>query len=73
MVWQHPLAQAEYEKYYETLTGDKSGKTPVHNTLATHWARLIELQYAAERVMELITDPEITSTEYRVLPTETPS
>lgn len=67
-----PLAQAEYEKYYETLTGDKSGKTPVHNTLATHWARLIELQYAAERVMELIKDPEITSPKYRTIPTEIP-
>lgn len=67
-----PLAQAEYEKYYETLTGDKSGNTPVHNTLATHWARLIELQYAAERVMELIKDPEITSPKFRTIPTETP-
>lgn len=67
-----PLAQAEYEKYFETLTGDKSGKTPVHNTLATHWARIIELQYAAEKVMELVKDPEITSPNYRVLPTEVP-
>ncbi|MCX7833864.1 MAG: Ni/Fe hydrogenase subunit alpha [Ignavibacteria bacterium] len=68
-----PLAQAEYEKYYETLTGDRSGKKPVHHTLATHWARIIELQYAAERVMQLIKDPEITSPDYRVIPTEIPS
>lgn len=68
-----PLAQAEYEKFYETLTGDKSGKKPVHHTLATHWARIIELQYAAEKVMELITDPEITSDKIRVIPTEIPS
>jgi len=68
-----PLAQAEYEKYYKTLTGDSSGKKPVHNTLATHWARIIELQYATERVMNLITDPEITSQDYRILPTETPT
>jgi F420-non-reducing hydrogenase large subunit len=67
-----PLAQAEYEKYFETLTGDKSGKTPVHNTLATHWARIIELQYAAEKVMELVKDPEITSPDYRTIPTEIP-
>ncbi|MCU0372334.1 MAG: Ni/Fe hydrogenase subunit alpha, partial [Ignavibacteria bacterium] len=67
-----PLAQAEYEKYYETLTGDKSGNTPVHNTLATHWARIIELQYAAEKVMELIKDPEITSQDYRKIPSEIP-
>jgi F420-non-reducing hydrogenase large subunit len=68
-----PLAQAEYEKYYEVLTGDKSGKTPVHQTLATHWARIIELMYAAERANELINDPEITSTSIRVLPTQIPT
>ena len=63
-----PLAQAEYERMYETLGGK-----PVHHTLATHWARLVELLYAAERWVELATDPEITSKEYRVLPTETPT
>jgi len=63
-----PLAQAEYERMYETLGGK-----PVHHTLATHWARLIELLYATERWVELATDPEITSPEYRVLPTETPT
>ncbi len=68
-----PLAQEEYEKYYETLTGDRSGKTPVHHTLATHWARIIELMYSAERANELINDPEITSEDYRVIPTETPT
>ncbi|MBC7130878.1 Ni/Fe hydrogenase subunit alpha [Candidatus Bathyarchaeota archaeon] len=55
-----PLAQAEYERMYETLGGK-----PVHNTLAYHWARLIELLYAAERALELVTDPEITSTNIR--------
>ncbi len=68
-----PLAQAEYEKFYDTLTGDSSGKIPVHHTLATHWARVIELMYAAERTKELLEDPEITSSEYRVIPTETPT
>jgi F420-non-reducing hydrogenase large subunit len=38
-----PLAQAEYEKFYATLKGK-----PVHQRLAIHWARLIELLYAAE-------------------------
>ena len=47
-----PLAQAEYEKFFETLGGK-----PVHATLATHWARLIEILYAAERALELATDP----------------
>jgi len=68
-----PLAQAEYDKYYETLTGDKSGKIPVHHTLATHWARIIEIQYATEKVMELVKDPEIISQDFRVLPKETPT
>jgi F420-non-reducing hydrogenase large subunit len=62
-----PLAQAEYERMYETLGGK-----PVHHTLATHWARLIELLYATERWVELATDPEITGETFRVLPTETP-
>ncbi len=62
-----PKAQAEYERFYDTLGGK-----PVHATLATHWARLIELLYAAERTLELAHDPEITSDEIRTIPTETP-
>lgn len=62
-----PLAQAEYERMYETLGGK-----PVDHTLATHWARLIELLYATERWVELVRDPEITSDTYRILPSETP-
>ena len=63
-----PLAQAEYEKFYATLGGK-----PVHQRLAIHWARLIELLYAAERWVELATDPEITSPNYRAIPTATPT
>jgi F420-non-reducing hydrogenase large subunit len=63
-----PLAQEEYEKFYATLGGK-----PVHQRLATHWARLIELLYAAERWVELATDPEITSDNYHKAPTETPT
>jgi F420-non-reducing hydrogenase large subunit len=63
-----PLAQAEYDKFYDTLGGK-----PVHATLATHWARLIEVLYAAERSLELAQDSEITSTEIRTIPTETPT
>lgn len=63
-----PLAQEAYEKFYETLGGK-----PVHQQLATHWARLIELLYAAERWVELATDPEITSDNYHAVPTETPT
>lgn len=63
-----PLAQAEYERMYETLGGK-----PVHHTLATHWARVIEIQYAAERMLELAQDPEVASPEVRVIPKATPS
>ncbi len=63
-----PLAQAEYEKFYATLGGK-----PVHQRLAIHWARLIELLYAAERWVELATDPEITSPNYHAIPTATPT
>ncbi|MFZ5910776.1 MAG: Ni/Fe hydrogenase subunit alpha [Chloroflexota bacterium] len=63
-----PLAQEEYDKFYKTLGGK-----PVHQRLATHWARLIELLYAAERWVELATDPEITSDNFRTVPTETPT
>ena len=55
-----PLAQQEYERMYETLGGK-----PVHSTLAFHWARLIELLYAAERTLELSRDEEITSKDLR--------
>ncbi len=62
-----PLAQQAYDRMYETLGGK-----PVHNTLAFHWARLVEAMYAAERVVELANDPEITSPDIVNLPTETP-
>lgn len=68
-----PLAHEEYEKYFETLTGDRYGSKPVHARLATHWARIIELMYAAERSLQLATDPEITSPETRTIPTATPT
>jgi F420-non-reducing hydrogenase large subunit len=62
-----PKAQEAYEEFYKTLGGK-----PVHQTLATHWARLVELLYATERWVELATDPEITGAEFRRLPTATP-
>jgi len=55
-----PEANKEYKKMYETLGGKA-----VNSTLAFHWARLIELLNATERAMELVKDPEITSTKIR--------
>lgn len=63
-----PLAQEHYEKMYATLGGK-----PVHHRLAIHWARLIELLYAAEHWVELATDPEITSPNVHKKPTEIPT
>jgi F420-non-reducing hydrogenase large subunit len=64
-----PVAQQEYERMYSTLGGK-----PVNATLAMHWARLVELIYAAEHCLELATDPEITSQDLRAriekVPTE---
>jgi len=54
------IAQEEYERMYKILGGK-----PVHATLAFHWARLIELMYAAERALELVTDPGITRKDIR--------
>jgi len=63
-----PLAQEHYEKFYDTL-----GSKPVHQRLAMHWARLIELLYAAERWVELAIDPEIISPDVHTKPIETPT
>jgi len=64
-----PIAQEEYERMYATLGGK-----PVNATLAMHWARLVELIYAAEHCLELASDPEITSQDLRAriekVPTE---
>jgi len=58
-----PIAQEEYDRMYKTLGGK-----PVHATLAFHWARLIEIMYAAERALELVTDKEITSDDVKNKP-----
>lgn len=62
-----PLAQDAYEKFFSTLGGK-----PVHHTLANHWARVVELLYAAERMKELAADPALTNPNIRVLPTQKP-
>jgi len=63
-----PLAQEAFEKMFQVLGGK-----PAHQTLAFHWARLIEALYAAERMIELLDDEEITGDDIRNLPTKTPS
>ncbi len=63
-----PKAQEAYEEFYKTLGGK-----PVHHTLANHWARVIEMIYAAERFLELAKDTEITSDKIRNISKEIPS
>ncbi len=62
-----PQAQEAFERFYDILGSKKiNGRyQPVHHRLATHWARLVELLYAAERMLELVTDPEITDPNVR--------
>ncbi|MCB2223327.1 MAG: Ni/Fe hydrogenase subunit alpha [Actinobacteria bacterium] len=63
-----PLAAAARDEMFETLGG-----RPVHHTLANHWARVVELLYAAERLQQITSDPVLTDPEVRVLPTATPT
>jgi len=62
-----PVAQEEYERMYSILGGK-----PVNNTLAMHWARLVELIYAAEHCLELAENKEITGTDLRNKMYQTP-
>ncbi len=63
-----PLAQAHYEEFFTVLGGK-----PVHSTLATHWARLIEALQATEVIQALANDPEILSPVVRTLPEVPPT
>ncbi len=69
-----PEAQEAFEKMYTTLGSPKvNGRfQPIHQRLATHWARLIELLYAAERMLELSLDEAISDPNTRPVVTEIP-
>ena len=62
-----PQAQVEYERMYETLGGK-----PAHNTLAWHWARLVEVMQAAEAIGQLAESPELTDPKIRNMDLKTP-
>ncbi len=53
-----PLANEELKKF-KSFNGGK----PVENTLYYHYARLVEILFAAERVRMLCEDPDILSTD----------
>jgi len=53
-----PLAEAARKRFKEFGHGGL-----VHDTLAYHWARMIEALHCAESIYALLHDPEITGTE----------
>jgi F420-non-reducing hydrogenase large subunit len=60
-------AQKACDEYFATLG------QPVHHTLANHWARVVEMLQAAERIVELVHDEAITGKDIRTLPTAVPT
>lgn len=61
-----PRAQEELERFREI------GGFPCHQTVMYHYARLIELLHATEKLAELAKNPEIRSDDVRALPSATP-
>ncbi len=51
-------ASEEYKYMLEVLGGK-----PIHNTMAYHWARIIEILYSIERMEEMINDPDLMSND----------
>jgi NAD-reducing hydrogenase large subunit len=49
-----PLAQTEFEAYKKNTNG-----RPNDMCMHTHWARLIEVLHAAEKIRDLLNDPDI--------------
>ncbi len=65
---QTPVAQEAFEEMYSTLGGH-----PAHATLATHWARIIEMTQGAEIWLEMLKDESLTEPDNRKIPTDTPN
>ena len=53
-----PLAEAARRRFREFAQGGL-----VHDTLAYHWARMIEALHCAESIEQLLHDPDITGTD----------
>ena len=64
-----PLARVNACNYIDTPIAEKErqefmalgGGRPVHSSLAYHWARLIETIHSAEKIRELLDDPDLLS------------
>lgn len=62
-----PLAQQAFEDLFDSFSrrrGDGRYE-PIHNRLLTHAARLVEQLWAAERMLEIASDPELTHPDVR--------
>ncbi len=53
-----PLAEKERQEFM-ALTGGK----PNNITMAYHWARMIEILHAAEKIQDLLNDPDLQGTD----------
>jgi NAD-reducing hydrogenase large subunit len=53
-----PLAEAERREFV-----DFGGGSPVHATLAYHWARMVEMLHSAETIKDLLHDDDIVGGE----------
>ena len=53
-----PFADAERREFV-----DFGGGQPIHATLAYHWARMIEMLFAAEAIKDLLHDDDLTGGE----------
>jgi NAD-reducing hydrogenase large subunit len=63
-----PLAQEEFKRFRALGNG-----RPVEGSLFYHYARLIELIYALERIEQLLGEPDILSTDIRAYGPAKPS
>jgi NAD-reducing hydrogenase large subunit len=62
-----PLARINNCDYIDTPLAEKEraafmaigGGRPIHSTMAYHWARMIETVHAAEKIKELLNDPDL--------------
>jgi NAD-reducing hydrogenase large subunit len=62
-----PRANEEFNRFRQLGAG-----RPVEGSLFYHYARLIEVIYALERIEQLLTDPDILSTDIRAYGPATP-
>ncbi len=58
-----PLAEAERQEFLKLGNG-----RPVHGTLLYHWARIITLIHAAEKIRELLYDDDLQGTDLLAAP-----